>query len=257
MAIAEEGTGIRVLAAPADLDLGHGAGEHLAELAEQTGDGLDERLHLGCKVLEGEELAQIVGAPRIHIVAVEMQKAHAADRQTGPAKDVCLDAKVGDVLRLDLSGRLDLDERPVAAVLFEERIGADEHPVVAEGALVEAGGAVAQQARRGLNGLVALGVVLLHQYTAREDLTSQFADRVPLVEDGLFALRNGIGQSGRPAQQPQILGALQPGLEPGLGESRSPRSHFTPHQLDCIELMSKEARIGDTPKANVCVRQIC
>ncbi len=151
VAVPVERAGVRVVAAPAYDDLGDRPGEHLPELAEQPRHGLDERLHLGSDILKGEELPQIVGAPRIHVVAVEMKQPHAADRNAGAAQYVGLDAQVGDVLGLDLRGRLDLDERPAVIVLLEQRVGAHQYSVVAESGFVEAAGTVADEALGGLH----------------------------------------------------------------------------------------------------------
>ena len=202
--------------------------------AEQSGDGRQVGLHLGGDVLQDEELLQIVGTALVDVFLVEMQEIGAADRQAGTAHHVGLDGRVGDVLRLHLGAGLHLDELPVggragrlragrrragASGALAKHVHPREHPVVAEGRFVEAGGAVAEKAGGGLEGGVALPEVLGQQHPAGKALLRQLTHPVPGVKEGLLGLVDGIGQLAPVALQPEPLGALEARLETGLGES--------------------------------------
>jgi hypothetical protein len=60
--------------------------------------------------------------------AVEVHELDAGDREAGSFDDVGLHGGVGDVLRLDLGGGLDLGEHPAVA-FFREGVYPDEDPV--------------------------------------------------------------------------------------------------------------------------------
>ena len=152
----------------------------------------------------------------------------APDAETRSLQHPHLHGDIGDVLGLHAYAGLHLVEVPLGRPDPNEDVGAHEHAAVLDGRLEDRRRGVGQQAASHLERLRGPGVVLGDQDTAREPLASEGADRMPRVEDVLLRLGDRIGQLRRVGLEPQRPAALQPGLEPRLGQPARHHCHLHP-----------------------------
>ncbi len=93
----------------------------LGDVAAELGDGVGD--------VGPDEQAALIG---VAVFVVEVHELDANDREPGTFNNVSLHGSVGDVLRLDLGGGVNLGEHPADA-FCRQRVDRDENVVLAEG----------------------------------------------------------------------------------------------------------------------------
>ncbi len=197
-----------------DRDVRQRPGEH-RQLRRDLARNVEEiRLDERGDVLAHEELAQI----GVDALGVQVHHFRARDVHAGAPGHPGLDGHVGQVLFLDLGGRLDLDHREPRTLALQDVHG-HEHALGKERRLIDPLDAARQRVRGRLDLLPVLVVGEVDQLAAGRVAARQLAYFAPLVHD---ELGRGVGHElrgvGLVHLPPELLVALEPRGEAGLGE---------------------------------------